>query len=49
MAAAPDDNLKYFYQWVNMHRIRDPDALGPKKGDPTDQDPEHLLIAGPNS
>jgi hypothetical protein len=49
MAAAPDDNLKYFHQGVKIHRIRDPDPLGPKKADPTDQDLEHLLIADPNS
>jgi len=29
-------------QGVKKHRIRVPDPVGPKKADPTDQDPEHL-------
>jgi hypothetical protein len=33
-------------QGVKKHRIWEPDPVGSKKADPTDQDPEHLSSPG---
>ncbi len=38
----PDPDFFIPDQGVKKHRIRNPDPVGPKKADPTDQDPEQL-------